>query len=140
MFCQSKFLKEKAFSMIELLITISILLVIASVAAVSYSRYQKHSKKQLILSNLDLIHTGFTTCMKVRSFNKCNSLSKIKLQAPLNAIIRVRKNATTEKICFLMRFGDFKGCVDNSGNQSSQTELDSSSPSTACNSAGVCTP
>ena len=144
---QSKFnsdfiipLGNKAFSLIELLTTVSIILIITSIATVSYGRYRKNSQKQLILSNLDMIHTGFTTCMKVRPFNKCNSLSKIKLQAPLDATIRFRSNNTNKKLCFIMIFGGFKGCVDNSGNQTSKTQLDSSAPSTACSSAGVCTP
>ena len=131
-------LGNKAFSMLELLTVVSIILIITSIATVSYGRYKKSSQKQLILSNLDMIHTGFTTCMKVRPFGKCDTLAEIKLKEPLDATIQPKSQGT--KLCFLMTFGGFKGCVDNSGNQTSKTELDSSAPSTACSNTGVCTP
>ena len=139
-FFPSKFnnLNNKAFSLVELLTVVGILLVLASLAIVNYKKYQTHSKKQLILSNLDLIHSGFKTCMKVRyKFDKCNSLSKLKLQAPLNSTISTDLN--DPKICFLIVLGGLKGCVDSSNNQTKKAQLDSQTVNTACNN-GVCTP
>ena len=140
LFKVSKFFQKKAFSLIELLVAVAIILTLLSIASVSYSRYKKSSEKQLVLSNLDMIKSGFETCMKVKIFNKCNTVGKIKVQKPLDATITANSNNSTKKVCFLISFRALKGCVDNSNNQTSKTELDSSSTSTSCSSAGICTP
>ncbi|MCZ0932651.1 MAG: prepilin-type N-terminal cleavage/methylation domain-containing protein [Oligoflexia bacterium] len=139
-YSNSKLFRNKAFSLLELIITISIILIVTSLAAVSYGRYKKVSHKQLILSNLDLIKTGFQTCLKVKAFNKCDSPSEIEIQSPFSAVITARSDTANKKACFLMEFKGLKGCVDSQNNQTSQTELDSSSPSTSCSSAGICAP
>ena len=136
----SKLLRNKAFSLLELLIAVSIILIITSLSVVSYSRYEKHSSKQLVLSNLDLIKTGFNTCLKVRPFNKCNTPFKIEIQSPLSAVIRARYDNHNKNICFIIKFKGYKGCVDNQNHQTTLAHLNSSTPSTACSSAGVCTP
>ena len=132
--------KNKAFSLVELLVTLSISLIIGGIAITNYGRYKKHSEQQLILSNLNLIKTGFETCLKVKSFNKCDSPSEIKMQNPLSAVLTARSNTSNKKVCFLMEFKGHKGCVDNQNNQTRLTQLNLSSPSTRCTLLGVCIP
>ena len=134
---------NSGFSIMEAIIIISLFGILAAIAIPSYRIYKQHSQKSLILTNLRMIKAGLKSCIKVREISKCDTPDKIEIETPLDMTVQAHSTAPTTpiQVCFLVEYGNFKGCVDSSGNETTETEINSTSPLTDCNSTtGICVP
>ena len=85
------------FSLIELLVVIGIIGVLAAVAIPAYRSHQASAAKSAILSSLQTIGKSAATCLALKSWTECQSLSGISVSCPDCGSVSV--HATEEKFC-----------------------------------------
>ena len=107
---------KKGFSLIEVLVAVSIIGIISAIAFPQFQDYRKQAGKTAGDTSISNIERAFQNCVVLKKLGDCQSLSKLGV-----ACKGCKSNATGDKFCAHIEKeagGDtFRACVDFDGNK-----------------------
>jgi len=74
--------KKKGFSLIELLVVVTIIGVLAAVAIPVYNNYRRNAAQSAILSSLNTVGKAFAACLTLNQWGDCDSIGEMQVSCP----------------------------------------------------------
>ena len=113
-----KLLNQKGFSLIEILVVITLMGIITAIAVPSYTKYKKQANEGVVKSSLGAIGRGAAACITLGNRSSCTSLTQVGVTCPSGLTCAANSGAAqadaTKPLCYEVTSGGAtgaKGCV-----------------------------
>ena len=111
--CKNFLKNNRGFSLLEIMVAVTLMGIIAAVAIPSYTKYKTRANHGVVKNSLNSIGRGATACLTLGERTECNTIQKIGITCPTGITCPHQSipHTGSHPLCFEVTSGNAKGCV-----------------------------